>query len=158
MPQAHHCARLILNLSSQPDSDTPIVNKTTNREAAPDSLQFGRSSPCTLQVVWEADPVQGPVWVSKLDVTYTYHRGTVKPSQVGTFPYVIPSAPAYKGHIICINLVLPMGWVDSPNFFCAFSETLTDVANVLVNTDLPVPSYGAISKILATGPGPPHTP
>ena len=39
-----------------------------------------------------------------------------------------------------------------------FSETLTDVSNALVNTDLPVPSYGAISKIPATGPYPPHTP
>ena len=33
----------------------------------------------------------------------------------------------------------------------------TDVANSLVNTDLPVLSYDAISKIPATGPGTPHT-
>ena len=45
-----------------------------------------------------------------------------------------------------------------PQVFCAFSETLTDVANALVDKDLPVPSYVAISKIPATGPGPPHTP
>ena len=51
-----------------------------------------------------------------------------------------------------------MGWVDSPKFFCAFSEMLMDVENDLVNTDLPVPSYGAISKIPATRPTPPHTP
>ena len=31
------------------------------------------------------------------------------------------------------------------------------MANALVHTDLPVPSYGAISEILATRPGPPHT-
>ena len=78
--------------------------------------------------------------------------------QVGAFAYVVPSAPGYEGIIICIDLVFLMGWVDSPKFFCAFSETLTDVANALVNTDLPVPSYGAISDIPATGPGPPHTP
>ena len=59
---------------------------------------------------------------------------------------------------MCIDLVLPMGWVDSPNFFCAFSETLTDVANALVDSEFPVPSYGAISDIPSTGPGPPHTP
>ena len=50
-----------------------------------------------------------------------------------------------------------MGWVDSPNYFCAFSETLTDVANVLVHTSLPVPAYGAILAIPETGLGPPHT-
>ena len=37
-----------------------------------------------------------------------------------------------------------MGWVDSPKFFCAFLETLTDVANPLVDTNLPVPSYSMI--------------
>ena len=43
-------------------------------------------------------------------------------------------------------------------FFCTFSETLTDVANALVDTDLLVPSYGAISDIPETGLVPPHTP
>ena len=51
-----------------------------------------------------------------------------------------------------------MGWVDPLKFFCAFLETLTDVANALVNSELPVLSYGAISEIPSTGPGPPHTP
>ena len=51
-----------------------------------------------------------------------------------------------------------MGWVDPPKFFCAFSETLTDVTNALVDSELPVPSYSAISEMPSTGPGPPHTP
>ena len=37
-------------------------------------------------------------------------------------------------------------------------ETPTDVANALVDTDLSVLSYGAISDILVTGLGAPHTP
>ena len=96
--------------------------------------------------------------MSKLDVTDAYQRGTVKLSQVGVFAYVIPSSPGDEDRIICIDLVLPIGWVDSPKFFCAFSEMLTYVANALVDTDLPVLSYNEISKILATGPGHPHTP
>ena len=51
-----------------------------------------------------------------------------------------------------------MGWVDSPKFFCTFLETLTDVANSQVDTDLLVLSYGAISEIPDTRTGPPHTP
>ena len=38
--------------------------------------------------------------------------------------------------------------------FCAFSETLTDVANALVDAVLPVPAYGAISALPATEPTP----
>ena len=51
VPQAHHRPRLILNLSAQPDSNTLSVNETTNREAVPESLQFGRAFPRILQAV-----------------------------------------------------------------------------------------------------------
>ena len=77
---------------------------------------------------------------------------------MGEFAYVIPSAPGDKVYTVCIDLVLLMGWVDSPKFFCAFLETLTDVANALVDTDLPVPSYGAVYKIPVIRPGPLNTP
>ena len=156
--QAHRCPRLILNLSDQLDANTPGVNNSTDRKVAPDSLQFGRAFPHILQEVWDTDLVQDPIWVSKLDITDAYHRGTVKPLQVGAFVYVISLSPGEEGCVIFIDLVLLMGWVESPKFFCAFLETLIDVENSLVDTDLPVPSYGAISKIPATGPGPPHTP
>ena len=59
----------------------------------------GWASPRILQAVWKSDPVQGPVRVLKLDVTDAYHRGTIKPAQVGAFAYVIPSAPGEKGKI-----------------------------------------------------------
>ena len=45
-----------------------------------------------------------------------------------------------------------------PKFSARFFETLTDVANALVNSEFPVLSYGAISEIPSTGPGPPHNP
>ena len=92
VPQAYRHPRLILNLSAQLGSNTLSVNETTGREATPELLKFGRASPRILQAVWEADPVQGLVRVSKLDVTDAYHSGTVKPAQVGAFAYVIPSA------------------------------------------------------------------
>ena len=41
--------------------------------------------------------------------------------------------------------------------FCTFSETLTDVANALVDADLPVPAYGEISTLLTTEMSPPPT-
>ena len=90
VPQAHCHLRLNLNLLAQPDSYTPSINKTIDREAAPESLHFGRSFPRILQAVWEADLVQGLVRMSKLEVIDAYHRGTVKPEQVGAFVYVIP--------------------------------------------------------------------
>ena len=111
-PQEYRHLHLIFNLSSQTDSDTPSVNETTNKEAASELLKFGWAFPHIPQAVWEADPFQGPVRVSKRDITDAYHSGTVKPSQVGTFAYAIPLSLGDKGRIIYIDLFLIMGWVD----------------------------------------------
>ena len=71
-------------------------------------------------------------------------------------PHLVTS-PVDEGCIVCIDLVLTMVWVESTKFFCAFSETLMDVANAPVDTDLLVLSYVTISKILSSGPPPPTT-
>ena len=61
VPQAQRRPRLILNLLTPPDKETPSVNDTTDREIAPESMQFGRAFPRILQAIWEADPAEGPV-------------------------------------------------------------------------------------------------
>ena len=50
-PKAHLCPRLTLNLSKKRDVGTPSVNNTTTRDAAPESLQFGRAFSRILQAV-----------------------------------------------------------------------------------------------------------
>ena len=66
---------------------------------------------------------------------------------MGALAYLVPATDKDSCVIICIELVLPMGWVESPKYFCTISETLTDVANTLVHKSLPVSAYGAISMI-----------
>ena len=102
----------VLNLKAQNDTGTPSVNKNTDREITPESMQFRPALPHILQVIWEADPTKGPVWVSKLDVTDAYHCGRLQLSQVGAFACVLPWAPDDDCIIICVDLVLTMGWVD----------------------------------------------
>ena len=156
VPQSHQQPHLNLNLLEISDEGRPSVDNTTDREIAPELMHFGQSFRRILQAIWEACPAEDPVWVSKLNVTYTYHCGTLWPSQVSTFAYIAPLVPEDYCIIICINMFLPMGWVGSPKFFCAFSETLTGVANALVDIELLVPTYGSIVKIRTTRPGPPH--
>ena len=79
-----------------------------------------------------------------MDVPNAYHLGILWKSQMGAFLYVIPSKSEDDGIILCIDLVPLMGWVESPKFFCAFYETLTDRENSLVNTKLLVTTYVAI--------------
>ena len=61
LPQKQRRPRLILNLSAQPNKETPSVNGITDREIAPESMQFGRAFPRILQAIWEADPEEGLV-------------------------------------------------------------------------------------------------
>ena len=145
-------------MSSQTNKETPSVNDTTDRDIFLGSIQYGIDFPRILQAIWEVDPEEGPVRVSKLDVTDAYHRGTLQLSQVGTFSYAIPSVPDYDVIIICIDLILLMGWVDSPKFLCAFLATFTGVANTIVGTYFPVLAYRAISVLPNTEPIPPKIP
>ena len=99
VPQAQRRPNLTLDFLAQPNKDNPSFNGTTDREIAPESMQFERAFARILQVIWGADPEKGPVRVSKFDVTDAYHCGTLNPSQVGAFAFVVPSVP-YDNTII----------------------------------------------------------
>ena len=92
VPQAHRQPRLILNKLAKLDEGTPSVIDTKYREVAPESMQFGKAFHCIIQEIWEADPVQVPIRVSKLDIKDEYHHKILRLSQVGTSVYVISSA------------------------------------------------------------------
>ena len=92
-------------------------------------IQFGACLPRFLQTIWEVDPAEGNVLLSKWDISYTFHRCPIRAEHIGAFTYVVPPLPSDTTIILCINLVLPMGWVNSPDMFCAASETVADIAN-----------------------------
>ena len=62
-----------------------------------------------------------------------FHRCPLRPADVGAFAYVVPPLPGDATTYLCVDLVLPMGWVNSPPFFCAASETAADLANVYLH-------------------------
>ena len=92
-------------------------------------MQFGAYLPWFLQKIWEADHSEGPLWLSKWDISDAFHRCLLRPADISTFTYVVPPLPTDTPTLMCIDLVLPMGWVNSPDMFCATSETVADVAN-----------------------------
>ena len=68
VPYNHYRPRLILILSENHNKGKPGVNNTTYRDIVPYSIKTGRTFPHILHVIWEADPAQGLVCVSKLEV------------------------------------------------------------------------------------------
>ena len=103
------------------------VNQDTVR-LAPASMQFGRALHRVLQKVRQADRRHGPVFLSKIDMADAYMR---VPLQIGSVAMLGALLPKHRNEppMVAFPLVLPMGWVESPPYFCTVSETITDLTN-----------------------------
>ena len=72
---------------------------------------------------------------------------------MGDFIYVVPPIPEDPEIYLCVYLVLPVVWVNSPLFFFAASETAADLANAyLENPQTPWSHYAPTRDIYATAP------
>ena len=93
-------------------------------------MKFGTCLACLLQKQLGANPAGGPVWLSQWDISDAFHWFNLRLSDVIKFNYVVSPLPEDTSIILCINLVLTMGWVNSPYFFCDASDMVADNANV----------------------------
>ena len=46
---------------------------------------------------------------------------------MGAFAYVVPPLPTDETTFICVELLIPMGWVKFPLLFCAASGMVEDM-------------------------------
>ena len=123
-------------------------------------MQFGPCLPRILQHIWEADPQDGHVYLSKWDISNAFYRCFLRPTNVGAFSYVVPPLPSNTDIYLCVGIVLPMVWVGSSPFFCAASETAEYLANAYLTDDrLPTPEYGpTLGSYFTVTPPPPPPP
>jgi hypothetical protein len=109
----------------------------TNQASAPidptHAMQFGRTLKRLLQRIVYCNPRHGPPLLAKIDLADGYYRIPLSPSAALWLAVVIPSDDPHLS-LVGIPLTLPMGWSQSPPYFCAFTETVTDIAN---NSPLP---------------------
>jgi hypothetical protein len=73
--------------------------------------------------------------MAKIDLADGYYRIPLSPSAALRLAALIPSdtdGPA----LVALPLTLPMGWSHSPPYFCAFTESVADVANSQPTTTL----------------------
>ena len=118
--QAKRKPRQVCDSSAAPDDVTPVVNASTDKYTAPNAIKFGACLPWFLQKIEEADPSDGPLWLSKW-ISDAFHRCLLRPAYIGAFTYVLHPLPMDTSTLLCIYLILPMGWVNSPDMFCASS-------------------------------------
>ena len=118
-------------------------------------MQFGSYLPRLLQWIWEADPIDGPVFISKWDISDAFHGCHICPEDVGAFAYVVPPIPSDQEPLLYIDLVLPMGWVNSLDLFYATSKTVIDLANIAFRSNLQISlTYPSTANLYHSSPSP----
>jgi hypothetical protein len=109
-------------------SSLPSVNADTLKSAPPQAMQFGKALRRLLQAINYADPAHGYVYLIKVDIADGFYRVWVNPEDVPKLGVVFPTLKG-QPELIAFPLALPMGWVESPPYFCMATETVTDLAN-----------------------------
>jgi hypothetical protein len=104
------------------------VNDETVRLAPDEAMQFGIALERVMRDIVEANPKYGPVYLMKVDIADGFYRIMVRAPDIVKLAMSIPTL-AGEEPLLALPLVLPMGWTQSPPWFCSATETATNVAN-----------------------------
>ena len=80
-------------------------------------------------------PDDARIFMAKWDVKDGFWRMVVEAGEEWNFCYVLPTPPGEPVQLV-VPTSLQMGWIESPPYFCAASETARDVADDYVNAPL----------------------
>jgi hypothetical protein len=122
VPQRDRRSRTIIDYSFS------NVNEDTAPIAPRESMQFGRALHRILRSILEANPIFDHVYLCKVDIADGFYCVWLLPSDILKLGVAFPKADGEE-QLIGSPLALPMGWVNSPHYFCAATETVADIAN-----------------------------
>jgi hypothetical protein len=95
---------------------------------APNSLQFGHAFLRILQYLHHADTRRGPIYLAKVNIADAFMHVWLYAHHI---PILAAILPAYPGEtpLVVFPMILPMGWVESPQYMYAVTKTIADTAN-----------------------------
>lgn len=131
VPHSSKPFRSILDLSFSLKLETgasiPAVNETTVKTAPQASIdQLGQSLTRIIHAFAETT-ANDKVFMAKWDVKDGFWRLMCQEGEEYNFAYVLPQRKGMPVKLV-IPTSLQMGWIESPAYFCAASETSRDVA------------------------------
>lgn len=122
VPQRDRRDRIVVDYSYWGTNDASVPT------APPEAMQFGRALQRVLQKIYDADPKHGAVHLMKLDVADGFYRVWLRARDAPSLGVALPAMPG-QPKLVAIPTVLPMGWTQSPPYFCSLTETVADVTN-----------------------------
>ena len=87
-----------------------------------------------------ADTAQGPLYLLKIDLSDGFYRVRLRAQDAPMLGVAFPVAPG-EPLLMAIPLVLPMGWTESPPYFCTTTETIVELANLYSHSMWDPPSH-----------------
>ena len=110
------------------DYSFSAVNAETVPLAPSEAMQFGRALQRVMTRVVQAERRYGHVYLAKIDIADGFYRVWLQIADIPKLGVVLPTSPGQPA-LIAFPLTLPMGWVESPPYFTALTETACDLAN-----------------------------
>ena len=107
------------------------INDETLKLSPEGAMQFGTAPLRIAQDLTRANPKYGPVHMLKNDMSDGFYRIGITSSGSLKLAVILPAdlVPGYP-QLVALPLVLPMGWTESPPWFCAYTETVADLTNM----------------------------
>ena len=131
IPHKSRFFRAILDLSFpvtlRDGTIVPSVNDGTTKTAPRGAIdQIGHSLQRIIHAFAAADE-DAKIFMAKWDIKDGFWRLDCEQGEEWNFAYVLPPRPGTPTQLV-IPTSLQMGWIESPPYFCAASETARDVA------------------------------
>jgi hypothetical protein len=105
-------------------------------------MQFGKAHQRILQAILLADPKFRPVQAYKLDISNGFDQVPAATLGIPKLGVLLPADFGQDGaRLVAFPLVLPMGWIESPTFFCKFTKTACDLANADLPQNARLPAH-----------------
>ncbi len=142
VPQRDRRPRLIVDYSFS------AVNAETVQLAPPEAMQFGRALQRIISTVVHANPRYGDVYLAKIDIADGFYRVWLQIADIQKLGVVLPTSPG-QPPLIAFPLTLPMGWVESPPYFTALTETACDLANIKLRTRTGTRAHSTVHRLEA---------
>ena len=113
----------------------PSVNSTTVKTAPKGAIdQLGHSLSRIIHAFVKTED-DARIFMAKWDIKDGFWRMDAEDGAEWNFSYVLPQSPG-NPCLLVVPTSLQMGWVESPPFFCAASETARDVAQDYCETEI----------------------
>ncbi|KAI2512410.1 adenylate kinase [Fragilaria crotonensis] len=158
----HRAGRLLEHLRRR-GASVPMATPPWDLERRDMAMQRG-SHQSSHGELWEGTPTNprqyrsrgpryGPVYMAKIDIADGFYRVWLQIADIPQLGVALPNSPG-REPLVAFPLALPMGWVESPPYFTALTETSCDLANAMLarNVDARLHSQHRLETVAATSP------